>query len=746
MPYDDTQYSETNVNYLNKDFTTLKGNLIEYAKTYFPNSYKDFNETSPGMMLIEMSAYVGDVLSFYIDQQYREMMLPLAEERRNVMNLAKMLGYKVKPTVPAFANITFTQTVDASTDGSEPDYSQAVVVATSQQVKSVTDSEILYETLSPIDFTISGSGTGFQEPTVSAIDANGLATSYDLKRTVKSISGETKSTNISVGTPKKFLKLTLEDTNVIDIISVVDSNSNDWYEVDYLAQDKIPIETHYKADADRDTAYQRISDDTSTQIPVPYTLTYKRTSKRFVVETNDDNTTSLVFGNGVLRHGGIQTSAFLQSQQVGITFPGNTENLIEAIDPQLGDEYSTLGETPAQTTLTITYRTGGGISANIPSGDLTDMQTITYLHGSDATITSTNEGPGVGGSNQESVDEIRQRAKAHFSTQNRCVTKEDYEARIMAIPAKFGNLAKVYVKRAAMFGDTMRGIIDTNDDKVINEADVDTYLEYGNTDYLISFAQSVLTTYPTLPEPGSEITLDFAELIDVLRDLVNVVDPMKAQSAKIGNALNTILSNDQNLPTIDIYTLSYNNKKELTGTPMDPIGINIKNYLNQYKLITDEVIIKSGYVINFGVLFDVYAHKWANKQEVKFKCIQKISDYFVIDKMQFRQPIYTSNLEYILMGIEGVRSVQYVCATQDENYKSEPIDADAFRPKLYSTSWDANSSTWVDHSSDTENFSANMGYKFNFQAAEVNGIIRPSVTPAVFELKNPELNIRGKVR
>ena len=104
MPYNDREYKESNVNYLNKDFSSFKNTLMEYAKTYFPNSYRDFNETSPGMMLIEMSAYVGDVLNFYIDQQYKEMMLPLAEERRNVLNMAKMLGYKAKSTVPAFVD------------------------------------------------------------------------------------------------------------------------------------------------------------------------------------------------------------------------------------------------------------------------------------------------------------------------------------------------------------------------------------------------------------------------------------------------------------------------------------------------------------------------------------------------------------------------------------------------------------------------------------------------------------------
>ena len=114
MPYNDNEFKTTNVNYLNKDFVSLKRNLVDYAKTYFENTYKDFNETSPGMMLIEMSAYVGDVLSFYIDQQYREMLLPLAEEKRNIINISKMLGYKVKPIIPSFVNLTVKQKVDAN--------------------------------------------------------------------------------------------------------------------------------------------------------------------------------------------------------------------------------------------------------------------------------------------------------------------------------------------------------------------------------------------------------------------------------------------------------------------------------------------------------------------------------------------------------------------------------------------------------------------------------------------------------
>ena len=159
MPYSDKDFKESNVNYINKDFTSLKNSLVQYAKTYFPNSYRDFNETSPGMMLIEMSAYVGDVLSFYIDQQYREMMLPLAEERRNVINMAKMLGYKTKSIVPAHVDLSFTQIVDADgVDPSIPDWSKASSFAKGVKVTAISDREIIFETLEEADFTISGSG------------------------------------------------------------------------------------------------------------------------------------------------------------------------------------------------------------------------------------------------------------------------------------------------------------------------------------------------------------------------------------------------------------------------------------------------------------------------------------------------------------------------------------------------------------------------------------------------------------
>ena len=156
MPtYGKENFKESNVNYLNKDFGALKESLMNYAKSYFPNTYRDFNESSPGMMLLEMNAYVGDVLSFYIDQQYREMLLPLAEERRNIINLAKMFGYKVKPIVPAYVDLTFTSNVAASSgDNSKIDYTDGGTFSPGIEIASAANSDISFTTLEHIDFTL----------------------------------------------------------------------------------------------------------------------------------------------------------------------------------------------------------------------------------------------------------------------------------------------------------------------------------------------------------------------------------------------------------------------------------------------------------------------------------------------------------------------------------------------------------------------------------------------------------------
>ena len=750
MPYSNKTFQETNVNYLNKDFLTLKTSLIEYAKTYFPNSYKDFNESSPGMMLIEMAAYVGDVLSFYVDQQYREMMLPLAEEKKNIINIAQMLGYKPKPSVPSYVNLKFTQTVDATgdTDAKVPDATQYVTVDKGLQVTSVSNTDIVFETLDVVDFKTSGSHT---PPNVqSAWDGNGLVTSFDVTRYVRAVSGETKSTGFTVGTPTKFLELTISETNVIEIIDVYDSANNRWYEVDYLAQDRIPIETHYSSDSSRqndDDSYSDINNTNGnaldTVVTVPYSLKYNKTSKRFVTQVNEDNTTSLVFGNGILRPGQSLESTYLNVEQVGLTIPGTAANLNSSIDSLLGDEYSTLGETPAHTNLTVRYRVGGGIVSNVASVDVTSLGTPSYLGSpSSATLAVTNDDPARGGSAQQSVNEIRERAKAFFATQNRCVTKEDYEARAMALPAKFGNIAKVYVSRLGV----NQGI----------GADSQSKAALDKVNSIINDVIGAAITTANMA-PGTTRNLALLNMWENLDFDVNADGTVNSEDLEQALQFLPQPSADGEIPTIEIWTLAYDGNKNLTRLSDNSDGTahlihsNLKKYLENFRLITDEVVIRSGYVINFGVIFDVTAHKTSNKQEVKIACIQKIIDYFAPDNMNFREPIYVSQLQYELLGVDGVRGVNHVTVTQGNDYTTGQGVA-TFNPQLYEYAWDpqggtGNQGAWSSQTGEGQGRSG-YGYYFNFHGAQSSdgSVIRPPATPSVFELKDPTSNVKGIVR
>ena len=730
MPYNEKDTKISNVKYVDRDFINLKNSLIDYSKQYFPNTYRDFNETSPGMMLIEMSAYVGDVLNYYIDNQFQELMLPLAQERRNIINLARTFGYKNKATIPAFVELTVTQEVNADVTNPKsplPNYSEAILIESGMQLTSQIDSNIVFETLDVVDFAVSSSYDNY--PEVSEVDpTTGLANKFEIKRKVRAISGETKTFTFDIGAPTKYLTLTLPERDVVEVISCVDASGNDWYEVEFLAQDKVPKEIHYSATTDRSSAYVDVNGN-SMDTPVPYSLEYIRANKRFVTQVDENNFTSLMFGNGILRNGQKINDAYLGVEQIGLTLPGQTENLSRFINPLLGDSYSTLGEAPTQTTLTITYRIGGGIKSNVASGDLTSISEIATLPTSAGSsgISVTNELPAAGGADEETIEEIKQRVMNSYSTQNRCVTKEDYEARLMAMPAKFGGIAKSYVVRAGTFSK------DTN----INE--IKTNIQ--------NLVDSVITAYNlTIDNGGDSNSVDLSGVnFDLNQDgTINNTD--------ITNAMNLVaeagtnLTERDSIPTIEIYSLSYNSNKELIETPTF-IHQNLKRYLSQYRLITDQVTIKNGYVINFGVVFDVVADRNVQKSEIKLLCIQAIIDYFNIDKMQFEQTLNTTDVEYLLAGIPGVRSVNHVTLTQDFDWT---VDADGkqtplFKPLLYDKV--------INSSGKVESMRENgYGYYYNFKdfyginAVSGRGVILPAYDPAIFELKNPYENVKGVVR
>jgi len=179
------------IKYLNKEFGSLKEDLVNFAKTYFPNTYNDFNTESPGMMFIEMAAYVGDVLSYYTDYQMKEQMLTQADERENVMILAQSFGYVPKVTTPSSATLDVYMVIPAITSASQqvPDYNYALTINSGLEVSSTGDNSVRFRTEEPIIFNNFDNSL---TPTVYETDGNGNPTYFLLKKQVQVYSEGTK--------------------------------------------------------------------------------------------------------------------------------------------------------------------------------------------------------------------------------------------------------------------------------------------------------------------------------------------------------------------------------------------------------------------------------------------------------------------------------------------------------------------------------------------------------------------------
>ena len=726
-----SEYSQQITNYLSRDFNKLKHSLVEYTKTYFPNVYQDFNETSPGMMLLELNAYVGDVLNYYVDDSFKEMMLPLTEDRRNLLNLSKATGYKPRPVVPSFVDLTFELIVDADTsdlNNVSANASQFLTLDAGVRVQSTSNPDIFFETLQPIDFKTSSSiDDDFK---IDSIDADsGIVAKFKGKRKVMAVSGESKTTTIQVGTAEQFKKIVLPETNVIEILNVTDDNNNVWYEVDYLAQEKVPISTYYAQDPNRVSAY---TDPNDSNLPVPYSLSFIRTTKRFTTEMQEDNRMALVFGNGIKRQGQTFETTFLDIEQEGISLP-KTNFSPEPLNTRVGQFYASLGEAPANTSLTIKYRVGGGSVSNVASNDLVTIQSATTIPASlsISNLSVKNETPSQGGRNSDSVSEIRHSAIANFATQGRCVTKEDYEARVMSMLPRYGSIAKVYCTTGGELWSQ------DNNDLVTRLKDL----------------MSVMMTRMLDAGQGayaSQEDVKSVDLSDLFTDLVGIDNQYFTANDKDEwlaryETLRQFTSNNNNLPTVDIYILSYDFNGNLC-LPTALIKQNIKNYLAQFRILSDKIRLIDGYIINFGVLFDVLAYPNYDKNIIKAKCIEKIKKHYDIKTMQFKEILYTTEIQSLLTQVEGVKAVNDVIFTQDRDFSLPESSPQAFDNLLYSKTINIDGETinindrGYGNLYDFEQF-------FNIEnAPQGRGVVLPSVDPSVFEIKNMDTDIKGVVR
>jgi hypothetical protein len=431
------------IKYLNKDFTELRSSLVNYAKTYFPTTYNDFTPASPGMMFMEMAAYVGDVLSFYLDNQFQETYLQYARQTNNLYELAYMFGYKPNVTGVALTDISFYQQVPAI-GGNFPDFNYALYIEPNARVISSLDSSISFLIEDPIDFSVSSSS----DPTEVTIyqSTAGVPNYFLLRKNRKAISANINSKTYTFSQPNQFTTIGLNDSKIIGILDCFDSDSNQWYEVDYLAQDTI-----YKSIRNTNTNDPYLS---QYQGDTPYLLQLEQVQRRFVTRFLDSGSMAIQFGAGTATDK--DEEIIPNPDNVGLGLPFEKDKLTVAYSPNNFTFTRTYGIAPSNTTLTFRYLTGGGVTANVPSNDLTTLNATTKFINSNLdattantifnTLAVTNPIAASGGGDGDTAEEIRQNSSANFASQQRTVTQDDYLVRTLAMPSKYGTVAKAYIE------------------------------------------------------------------------------------------------------------------------------------------------------------------------------------------------------------------------------------------------------------------------------------------------------------
>ena len=616
------------IRYLDRDFDSLKQGLIEFAKVYYPNTYNDFNEASPGMMFIEMASYVGDVLNYYIDSQLKESLILQSTERNNVMMMAAAMGYKPKISIPSVVDIDVFQLLPASGSGvsSSADLNYALKIEAGMQIRSsIASTEFIIQ--DAIDFK-SDNIYESREISVYSLDEYGAPTYYLAKKTAKAISARIVETTVEIGAPTKFYKTLLTAANIIGIQDITDSDGNTWYEVPYLAQDTVFEQVQNTAFNDPDASVYSAE--------TPYLLKLKRVPRRFISRAVGEDL-EIQFGAGISSSPDEELLA--TPENIGLSLPTGKPDIDFSIDPTSPVYTSTYGLVPSNTTLTIRYLVGGGIQSNVPSSTINEVISIntanSNLPPNTPTLNTTiinsivvnNPIGAVGGRSGETIDEIRQNAIAQLSSQNRAVTREDYIIRAYSMPTSQGSVAKVYIN-----------------------PDEQNRIETGQT------------------------------------------------STAIANPL-----------AMNMYVLSYNSDKSLVNANR-AIKENLKTYISQYRMLTDSINIRDAYIINIGIDFEIITIPSSNSNEVLLKVIQSVKTFFNIDNWQINQPIIISDLFALILSTSGVQTVTNINIINKNQQQS--------------------------------------GYSnvtYNIELATKNGIIYPSLDPSIFEVKYPNLDIKGRI-
>ena len=450
---------DRDVKYINRDFSDIRAKLIEFSKTYFPNTYNDFSSTSPGMMFMEQAAYVGDVMSFYLDNQLQENFTQFARQTNNLYELAYMFGYKPKATGAAQATIELYQQVPSKLVSGNyvPDYDYTLTIGENSTIASTLNPNINFLMEDQCDFSVSSSIDPTEVSIYQIVGSDPVY--YLLKKTRNSISSTINTKSFSFGPPEQFQTIDISADNIIGILDIIDSDGNIWYEVDYLGQEMV-------YDSIKNTN-PNDPNNVEDQGDVPYLLQLKKVQRRFATRLTSETNLQIQFGAG--NPNDVDENITPNPDNVGIGLPFEKDKLTTAYSPSNFLYTGTYGISPSSTTLTVRYLTGGGVASNVASGDLStlntsnatfnnpnlDPTTSNYVFG---TIAVTNPNSADGGQAGDTQEELRQNTISTIAAQQRSVTLDDYMVRALSMPSEFGTVSKAFIEKPKLTDDQVSTI------------------------------------------------------------------------------------------------------------------------------------------------------------------------------------------------------------------------------------------------------------------------------------------------
>tara|TARA_R110000824_G_scaffold333159_1_gene519762 strand:+ start:18261 stop:20057 length:1797 start_codon:yes stop_codon:yes gene_type:complete len=429
----DEQKKMLPINYTATEFEGIRRELLQVAERFYPDTFRDFSDASFGAMMVDAVAYVGDQLSFYLDYNVNETFLDTAYQYNNVLRHGKILGYKHSGPASSYGTAAIFVMVPASTTGLGPDTRYLPILKRGSRFN--TNSGIVFTLTENIDFS------NPKYPVVVARSDNetGAPTHYAVKAYGNVVSGNFNVKRIKINDYERFLRIKLKAANVQEIISVLDDQSNEYYEVDYLSQDIV---------------FKEISNKNFKNDNVPSILKPMLVTRKFVVERTK-NSTFLQFGSG--KQG--ESNVAANPQSVAINLFGKDYVTDTTFDPTKLSKNENFGIVPSNTVLTITYRSLSVDNSNVAVGKLNGIVSVSTDYADRNNLSTdkiaelersfevTNEEPITGQTRSPSSGEVKRRIYDTFPTQNRAVTKADYESVVYRMPAKFGSVKRCSVQK-----------------------------------------------------------------------------------------------------------------------------------------------------------------------------------------------------------------------------------------------------------------------------------------------------------